>query len=146
MIYLDTSYLVRLYLDDAGFEMVRALAARGEVASCWHAQPEILCALHRALREGRLSAEPYRAQRDQFRSDCAAGAYRWLPLTDPMLARLDRILNTAPAATFLRAADALHLACAAENNLTEIYSNDRNLLAAAPLFGLRGINVIPPLP
>ena len=143
MLYFDTSYLVRLYLDDTGCEPVRELAAQNEIASCWHAQAEILCALHRGLREGRLDAEQYRAQLDQFRSDRADGAFRWLPLADPILARLDRIVATAPAATFLRAADALHLACAAENGFTEIYSHDRHFLAAAPLFGLRGVNLIP---
>ena len=143
MLYFDTSYLVRLYLDDAGCEPVRELAAQNEVASCWHAQAEILCALHRGLREGRLDAEQYRAQLDQFRSDHTDGAFSWLPLADPILARLDRIVAAAPAATFLRAADALHLACAAENGFTEIYSNDRHFLAAAPLFGLRGVNLIP---
>lgn len=143
MLYFDTSYLVRLYLDDTGCEPVRELAAQSEIASCWHAQAEILCSLHRGLREGRLDPEQYRAQLDQFRSDCAAGAFRWLPLTDPILARLDRIVAAAPAATFLRAADALHLACAAENGFTETYSNDRHFLAAAPIFDLRGVNIIP---
>jgi predicted nucleic acid-binding protein len=142
MLYFDTSYLVRLYLDDTGFESVRALAAQGEIASCWHAQAEILCALHRSLREGRLDADQYRIQRAQFQSDQTDGAYRWLPLNDRILASPDRILANAPSSAYLRAADGLHLACAAEAGCTDVYSNDRHLLAAAPLFGLRGVNVI----
>ena len=51
--------------------------------------------------------------------------------------RLAKYYRIAPAATFLRASDALHLACAAGNGFTEIYFNDRHFLAAAPLFGLR---------
>ena len=53
------------------------------------------------------------------------------------------VIASAPATTFLRAADALRLATAAENGFTEIHSNDKHLIAAAPLFGLRGVNVIP---
>jgi predicted nucleic acid-binding protein len=56
--------------------------------------------------------------------------------------RVESVYTTAPPATFLRAADALHLACAAVHGFTETYSNDRHFLDAAPLFGLRGIDVI----
>lgn len=42
----------------------------------------------------------------------------------------------------LRAADAVHLATAAENRFAEIHSNDKQLLAAAPLFDLIGQNLI----
>lgn len=38
--------------------------------------------------------------------------------------------------------DASYLSTAAEHGFAEIYSNDTHLLAAAPLFALRGVNVI----
>ena len=78
----------------------------------------------------------------QFSEDVASTAIVLLPLTDPILERVETVFANAPATTYLRSADALHLATAAEHGFTEIHSNDKHLLAAAPLFGLRGVNII----
>lgn len=142
--YLDTSYLVRLYLRDPGFERVRELAGTGKmISSAWHAQAEVVAAFHRAFREGRLQHGPYLSVLEQFNADSRDGFYHWLPLTDSIQKSLEQFFWNAPGTAFLRAADALHLACAAEHGFTEVYSNDRHFLAAAPLFGLTGMNVIP---
>jgi PIN domain len=133
---------VRLYLDDIGFEVVEKLAAGGRIASCLHGRAECAAALHSAFREGRLDRKEYGEMFDSFQRDEEGGAYQWFPLTQEIVLRVEGVYRKAPPKTFLRAADAIHLASAAENGFKEIYSNDRHLLAAAPLFGLKGRNVI----
>jgi predicted nucleic acid-binding protein len=141
--FFDTSYLVRFYLEDAGFEAVRECAgAERVISAAWHAQSEVVAALHRAFRERRMEQGAFQAALDQFIKDSKDGLFRWLPLTDGVRKRVEQIYRQAPASVFLRSADALHLACAAEHDFMDVYSNDRHFLAAAPLFGLRGINVI----
>jgi predicted nucleic acid-binding protein len=143
MIYCDTSYLLRLYLDDPGSDEVRALCRVHPIASAGHARAELPAALHRAFREQRISPQAFAAQIAQFNDDCASGAVLWHPLPPSLLASMSSRYAKLPPRVFLRAADALHLACAAEHGYTEVYSNDKHFLAAAPLFGLQGLNVIP---
>jgi predicted nucleic acid-binding protein len=76
--------------------------------------------------------------------DESSGLIRWLPLTQELIETACQQVLGLPPAAFLRAADALHLACAADAGLKEIYSHDRHLLAATPHFGLRGIDIISP--
>lgn len=143
MIYLDTSYIVRLYLEDHGFEEVRTLCEAQDAACCLHGRAEVLGAFHRQFREGRLNARQLAEIIDQFEADSAAGGFAWFPFEESITRRLAERYRNVPATTFLRAADAVHLACAVKNGFREIYSNDRHLLGAAPLFGVRGVNVIP---
>lgn len=142
MIYFDTSYLVRLYHEDPGAAEVRKLAGTDHVACAWHGQAEMLAAFHRKLREGAIRPSAYAALLDQFQTHDAAGAFQWLMQGPEVMARIAEVYARLPATVFLRAADALHLAAAAEHGFKVVYSNDTHLLAAAAHFGLEGRNVI----
>lgn len=142
--YYDTSYLLKLQFTEVGSPEVLAHACSLNGIFCSvHGRAEFASACHRKVREGQASLAQLQAMLAQSRADADAGAIQWLPLTESMIVHVERIFSTAPATTFLRAADAMHLACAAEHGFTAIHSNDRHLLAAAPLFGLTGVNVIP---
>ena len=142
MIYFDASYLVRLYHEDFGFQVVRDLAATDTIACGQHGQAEVIAAFHRKYREGGLTFAAYRFVLQQFADEIRGDAFRWLPLSPAILDRLGADFETLPKRNFLRASDALHLAIARENAFRQVYSNDRNLVAAAPHFGIRGIDVL----
>ena len=57
-----------------------------------------------------------------------------------VLRRLARV-GELPSTVFLRAADALHLTCAAEEGCTAIHTSDRHMTAAAPAFGLQAVTL-----
>jgi predicted nucleic acid-binding protein len=142
LIYFDTSYLVRLYYQDPGAEAVRALAGTDHLACAAHGQAETIAAFHLKLREGAIRAAAYAALVGQMEAHIQAGAFRWIPLSADILARIRKTYEKLPAAVFLRGADAVHLATAAESGFREVYSNDAHLLAAAKHFGLAGKNVV----
>ena len=145
MLYVDTTYLFRVYSTEPGHKEVKALLAQADrLAVAWHGRAEFASILLRKRREGSDSPEQLASLGDQFQFDCGMGLIEFLPLTEGVMKHLEAVLASAPATTNIRAADALHLACAAENGFTEVYSNDRHFLLAAPLFGLEGVNVIDP--
>lgn len=143
MIYFDSAYVAKFYLNEPGQAAVRACAIQaGEVAICALAVAEVNAVFHRKLREGFLTAHELAIFVAEFDRDVQQGHWKLLPLTPGLLEQVARAYRTLPATVFLRSADALHLICARENGFTEIHSNDRHLLAAAPHFGLKGVDVI----
>ncbi|MBA2269371.1 MAG: type II toxin-antitoxin system VapC family toxin [Chthoniobacterales bacterium] len=141
--YYDTAFLFKLQSGERGAEQVRAHAVTVEGVACSiHGRAEFASICHRKFREGAASRAQVRSLLAQLQADTVAGGIRWLPINPTSIERVEEVCRTAPATVFLRAGDALHLACAAENGFEEIYSNDRHLLAAAPLFELQGVNLI----
>jgi predicted nucleic acid-binding protein len=142
VIYFDTSYLVRLYFADIGAEAVRELAGTDHIACAALGQAEMISAFHRKLREGTIRPPAYSAWLAQFRAHDEMRAFQWLPQDQEIFSRIANVYAKLPATVFLRAADAIHLATAAESGFRIVYSNDAHLLSAAKHFGLEGRDVI----
>jgi predicted nucleic acid-binding protein len=143
MIYFDSAYVVKCYLNETGSGAVRELAqSQPSLACCEYGRIEVTSTFHRNLSEGLLTTSQYELVAQQFESDDKNGVWTWLPLTADLCRKTAVRIHALPASAFIRAGDALHLTSAAQNGFAEIYSNDRHLQASAALFGLKAINVI----
>ncbi len=83
--YLDAAYIVRLYLPDPGFELVRNLVAHSpsKPASLIHGRAEVCAAMHRGFREGRMDAVQFATVFDQFEADCRREKFDWAAIDRP---------------------------------------------------------------
>ena len=143
MIYLDAAYIGKCYLNEPGAERVRELAGKSQgLTSCEIGRLEFFSLIHRHRREGNIRAREAKGILEDFEKDEADGVWRWLPVTPQLIRRTCDALRGFPDKVLLRTGDALHLGCARENGFKEVYTNDRHMLATAPLFGLEGIDVI----
>lgn len=140
MIYFDSCYLVKLYLNEPDSARVRAYAKESNgICCCATGRGEVVATFHRQFREKRLTQREFRQLAAQVEADINAGLWTELPVTSSLIEAQVHRMSMLPASVFLRAADALHLACAAEARLHEVCSSDRHLVAAAPHFGLRAV-------
>lgn len=141
--YYDTAFLLRALCNEHGFEKVREHADQMKcLYSSMHGRAECVSAFHRKWRENFITKEQENNILQQLDNDTKRGFFKWLPLTEKHVARVESAFRKAPQNLFLRASDALHLAIAAEHGFKEIFSNDRHLLGAASLFGLKGNNLL----
>ncbi|MEK7307168.1 MAG: type II toxin-antitoxin system VapC family toxin, partial [Nitrospirota bacterium] len=72
ILYLDTSSIVKLYIEETGSDAVRRWAGEAEVlATCRIAYPELISALNRRLRSGDISKKEFRLLIDGFSKEWA---------------------------------------------------------------------------
>jgi len=145
VVYFDSAYIAKCYLREQGTDEVLDLAEASEGrTSLVLAVVEVNAVFHQHFRERRLTQDQFLSVCRRFEEDQKNGFWHWLPLDDATALRTGRTFRQLPAGVFLRSLDCLHLTAASAAGFAEIYSNDRHLLAAAPHFDLRGINVIGP--
>lgn len=141
MRYFDTAFIIKLYLCEEGSEEVVALANHSGGLACSDlGYSEFHAALHRNLREQRISRQQFEAVLERFVDDCRIGQWQWIPVSREVHETVAGFFLKIPASVFLRCADAIHLATAKLNGFTDICTNDRHLGRAASSFGLGIIN------
>ncbi len=136
--YLDTSALIKRYVDESGSAWLRAQldpVLQPLMIISHLLLAEMTSAFNRRVREGALSREDYTHLKHAFQSDCL-NEYVIIPVNQPIMNLATELLERRP----LRALDALHLATAlsaqpflAPYGVTEVMfvSADDRLLAAA---------------
>jgi len=141
--YYDASFLCKLVFPEKDSEKVMIHANQMHHLICsMHGRAEFAATCNRKMREDSATKVQVEKAIQQLDKDTKSEFIKWLPLTEKHLAHVEEIFRKAPKDLFLRASDALHLAAAAEHGVKEIFSNDRHLLTAASLFGLKGKNLL----
>jgi len=136
MLYLDTSALVKLYVDEPmSQELMNVVNGTEAVATSLLAYTEACAAFAQARREARLSAQAYRHVVEAFVDDWPR--YITVEVTD----RLVKDAGKLAAHRALRGYDALHLASALvlreQIPSISLLAFDRELMAAAKRESLR---------
>ncbi|MBI4877101.1 MAG: type II toxin-antitoxin system VapC family toxin [Acidobacteria bacterium] len=132
MLYLDTSALAKLYIQEAGTEEVRGLvdASRGLVFTSIVTCAEALAVLARCRKERRMADGAYRAAKRAFLADWPA--LHVVGLDERVLAPAERLIESHG----LRGFDAVHLCAALWIGRPRFACFDARLRSAAESAGL----------
>jgi len=140
--YLDSAYIAKYYVNESDSAGVRRLIGQADSleSSTW-ALAEVHCVFHRHMREGSITPAQCRRLAETFIAHVRSGIWCFTAVSESLLMRTAARMSLAPAEVFLRTGDAVHLTTACEIGATEVWTNDRHMLAAAPFFGLVGRSI-----
>ncbi len=140
--YLDSAYIAKYYVNERDSAAVRQLIrGASHICSSRWALLEVVCVFHRHVREGSLAASQGGELIDTFRGHAESDLWNLIPITNTLLLSTVGLVRRLQPNVPLRAGDAIHLATALHAGESEIWTNDRHLLAAAESVGLIGKSV-----
>jgi predicted nucleic acid-binding protein len=144
LVYFDAAYIAKCYLNELNASFVRQFAYQADgLASCEIARVEFYSVVQRHLREGNINSQEAQDVLKDFEQDETDGVWEWFPVTSSLIRAVCEDVRSLPMTAFLRAVEAVHLACAKENGFSVIYTNDRHMLDCAQYFEITGIDLIP---
>ena len=129
--FFDSSAFAKRYVEESGSQLVDSLCQEAtEVALSVLCVPEIISALTRRVREGLLTDREYADAKQSLSGDIRDAAI--VNLVPQVVSTCTKILESSP----VRAADALHVACALEWKTELFVSADKRQIYAARKAGL----------
>jgi len=135
-VFLDSSALVKRYIREAGTDEVLDRCNRAtELAVAVIAVPEVISALRRLVRDGRLGEAQYAALKADLGADLADAVL--CEVSPQVVQRAIAALEAHP----LRAMDALHIAAALVGTADVFVSADARQCAAAVALGLEVVQL-----
>lgn len=135
-LYLDASALAKIYFAEPGSEhLERAIKGRRDLLLSELAVTEVVSALARRCREGKLTANITDLVHRRMLQDSTGDLFERVGLDSETHRQAERFL-LAPRSPPLRAADALHLALATGSRASSIVTFDGRLAEAARGIGL----------
>lgn len=144
MLYFDSAYVAKCYLNDPDADAVRALVRDAvPLYSSALCVPEVSSALYRRYREGYINRRQFRELETMFQDDLRQGTWTLVPVSDAVLQHVAGCYRSLSPGVFLRAADAIHLASAVLAGFQTVWTSDRHLLQSARHFGLKGRSAAP---
>ncbi|MFH1620323.1 MAG: type II toxin-antitoxin system VapC family toxin [bacterium] len=131
-LFLDTSALIKRYVEERGTETVNSLCAQAdEIILCAIALPEMISALMRRLLEGRISKRQYRDIKKAMLADWACAMQ--VDISHGLIAKTVEVLEQGRTRTL----DALHVAAAAESGADLFATADKKHAQGASLQALK---------
>ncbi len=130
--FFDSSAFAKRYVEEPGSQAVDSLCQEAtELAVSVLCVPEIISALNRRVREGRLTDREYAGVKRQLVQDIRDAVI--VNLAPPVVSTCTKILEASP----VRAPDALQIACALQWRTERFVSADKRQILAAKQAGLR---------
>ena len=135
-VYLDASALAKLYVSEArSDELEAALLGRRDLIVSDLALSELASAIARRAREGEMTGIDATRLYRRALHDLERGEFWRTELTERIHREAERLLMGLGRRVALRAADALHLALAADQGARVLMTFDRQMRAAAGALG-----------